>query len=123
MEPRRLQRRGSGLATFSRSPLRKLVLPCHSWVAVVQSALWAAWRSPAKPSSVSGFAADVRRCSGSVSTVTADITIAAPLAAFQPGSSSVAPPIAATSRARRDAATIATGNAPIGVDTARKQKP
>jgi hypothetical protein len=73
----------------------------------------------AKWFSGSGFAAalDATRCSGSANTVIADSAIAAPLAALKPGSSNDARPTAATSGARKDDWTIATGSG--NIDTAR----
>ncbi|MEK7995870.1 MAG: hypothetical protein AAB403_18890 [Planctomycetota bacterium] len=59
-------------------------------------------------------AADATRCSGSAGTAIADSAIAAPHAALQPGSSKDAAPTAATSGARKDGWTIATGNASTG---------
>jgi hypothetical protein len=61
------------------------------------------------------FAAAVTRCSGSVLTVTAASAIAVPCAGFRRVVSNGAVRTVATSRARRDEMTIATGSGSIGV--------
>ena len=67
----------------------------------------------ARPFSVSGFAADVRRRSGFVGIAIVDNVIAAPPAANKPGANNGAAPIAVTSTVTKHGSTIGTGNEPI----------
>lgn len=68
----------------------------------------------AKQFSVNEFAASARRSSGSVGTVIVDSDIAAFVVAPKPAPDNTAAQTAVTSRARKDASTIATGNRAIG---------
>jgi hypothetical protein len=92
----------------------KLVLTCHDRLPLSSPRLGRAWRFLAKWFCDSGFAAavDVRRCSGSVSTVIADSAIAARCAAGKPGDDNTVLPTAAISGVRRAGSIIATGNVP-----------